>query len=286
MAASSNSIGLTNAARFIPEVWTARVIDEYIQASVVAPLVDTSFEPLFVNYGDTLVVPHTTKATVLARSHNTDLTRYANTETSSNLSINKDYYTFRILEPMAAKQSVADLLAEYTKLDAKAMAYNVDVQLCALFSALNANTRKGTLLVDVTDDNLLDCVQALDDNLAPREDRSWIICPATWNSLMQIDKFVHLDYVKPKAETAVERAQLNRPLYGAPVYVTTAVEDDATNGHNNVLLHKEAIMMVRQQEPKVKVAYDTRMGADSLLIEMFYGVAEKRETNGICLQGK
>ena len=283
---AANSIGLTNAAVFIPEVWTARVIDQYIQGVVVAPLIDTSFEPLFVNYGDTLAVPHTTAATVLARGHNTDLTRIATTETSSNLSIDKDYYTFRILEPMAAKQSIADLLAEYTKVDAKAMAYNVDVTLCALFSALNANTRKGTILVDVTDDNLLDCVQALDDNLAPKEGRKWIISPATWNSMMQIDKFVHLDYVKPQGETAVERAQLNRPIYGAPVYVTTAIEANNTNGHNNAFLQTEAIMMVRQQKPKVKVAWDTRMGADSLLIEMFYGVAEKRETAGICLQGK
>ena len=270
----------------LTEIWTSRVIDEWIESQVVAKLVDTSFQPMFVNYGDTLVVPHTTAATVLARSHNTDLTRLATTETSTNVSIDKDYYTFRILEPMAGKQSIVDLLSEYTKVDAKAMAYNVDVSLCALFYTLNSNTRKGTLLSDVTDNDLLACVQALDDNLCPRENRKWVISPATWNSLMQIDKFVHLDYVNPSAETAVEAAKLNRPVYGAIPYVTTAVEDDNTNGHNCALMHTEAMILIQQQEPKVRVAYDTRLGADSLLLEMFYGVGEKRDTAGICLQGK
>ncbi len=102
---------------------------------------------------------------------------------------------------------------------------------------------------------------------------------------MKIDKFVRLDYVNPSGQTAVESAKLNYPIYGAPVYVSTNLEANAGN-HNCALIQKEAIILIVQSEPKVKVAYDPRAGCDTLLTECIWGLGEEREYNGICLQGK
>lgn len=186
---------------------------------------------------------------------------------------------------MPTKQSIVDLAAQYTKIDAASMAKNVDTYVGALFNTLNGNTRKGTIGTDVTDDNLIDCKVALDLNNVPAEDRSWIISSETWGSLMKIDKFVRLDYVSPDGETAAMRAKLNYPIYGAPVFVSNCLQANAGN-HNCALIQREAIMLVVQQEPKVVKAWDTRLGGDTLLTEIFYGAVEARDTSGICLNGK
>ena len=284
MAEVTRSISAANIAPFIPEIWSAIVIDEYVKAAVIGAKVDRRFEA-DLKYGDQVNRGTISKVVPLARTVNTDLTYNTVVETWVNCTINQDYYIFRMLEPMAKKQSMIDMLNEYTKMDAKAMAEKIDNTVAALFSALNTGTRKGTINVDVTDDNLIDCKVSLDTYNVPFEDRSWIISPETWGSLMKIDKFVTLDYVKPTGETAVESAQLNRPIYGAPVFVSNNLYANAGN-HNCAFLQKQAIMLIIQQDPAVVKAYDTRRGCDTIRTEAFWGSVEARDRSGICLQGK
>ena len=280
---ANTSIYGTNVAPHIPEIWSAIVIDEYVAASVIADKVDRRFES-DLKYGDQVNRGTITKTAAAARTVNTDLTYNAATETWINCTINQDYYVFKMLEPMAKKQSMIDLISQYTKMASKALAETIDIQLGILFKDLNSGTRKGTINVDVEDDNLIDCKVSLDTYNVPYEDRAWIISSETWGSIMKIDKFVSLDYVKPNGETAVERAQLNRPIYGAPVFVSNCLQANAGN-HNCALLQKEAIMLIIQQDPKVVTAWDTRRGCDTLLVEAFWGMVEARDRNGICLQG-
>lgn len=284
MAEATRSLDAANANAFIPTFWSTVVIDEYIAAAVIGDRVDRRFEK-DLKAGDTVSRPSISAVTPIARSANTDLTYNLVIESSVNVVVNQDYYVFRLFEPMATKQSIVDLIAEYTKIDAKSLAKKSDTYIAGLFDTLNGGTRKGTIGVDVTDDNLIDCVTALETNNVPQEDRSWIISPETWGSLMKLDKFVRLDYVNPEGDTAIMRAKLNYPIYGAPVFVSNCLEANAGN-HNCALIQREAIMFVVQQEPKVVKAWDTRRGADSLLTEIFYGAAVARTKNGICLQGK
>jgi hypothetical protein len=284
MAEVHQSIAAANANAFIPTIWSTIVLDAYVAAAVVSDRVDRRFEPQ-LKKGDTVSLPSITQVVALARTANTDLVYNTVVESSVNVTVNQDYYVFRILEPMAAKQSVVDLLMQYATIDAKELARTIDAAVAAYFDTLNSNTRKGTLGTAVIDDNLIDCVQLLDTNNVPHEDRSWIISPETWADLMKIDKFVRLDYVNPEGGTAAMKSKLNYPIYGAPVFVANTLEVNAGN-HNCALIHREAIMLVIQQEPTVVKAWDTRRGADSLLTEAFYGINEERDLNGICLQGR
>jgi len=284
VAEVTRSLDAANANAFIPTIWSTVVVDEYIAQAVIADRVDRRFEA-DLKYGDTVTRPTIQKVVPKARSANTDLVYNTVIESSVNVTVNQDYYVFRMIEPMTTKQSIVDLINAYAKEDAKAMAEKIDTTVSALFDTLNGNTRKGTINVDVVDDNLIDCVVALDANNVPADNRSWIISPETWGSLMKIDKFVRLDYVNPEGGTATERAKLNYPIYGAPVFVSNCLEANAGN-HNCALIHREAIMLLVQQEPKVVKAYDVRRGCDTLLIESFWGVVEARDKNGICLQGK
>lgn len=284
MTEATISLDAANANAFIPTYWSTVVIDEYIAQAVISGLVDRRFEAN-LKKGDTVTRPSISAVAPIARSANTDLTYNTVVESSVNVTVNQDYYVFRMIEPMTSKQSIVDLISQYTTIDAKSIAKQIDTGVAALFEALNGGTNYGTLNSDITDDDLLNCVTALDINNVPSEGRSWVFSPETWASTMKIDKFVRLDYVKPDGMTATERAKLNYPIYGAPVYVSNCLEPNAGN-HNCALIQKDAIMLVVQQEPKVVKAWDTRRGADTLLTEAFWGMVEARDANGICLQGK
>ncbi len=226
-----------------------------------------------------------TEIAPIARAANTDYVYNTVVETNVNVTVNQDYYVFRMIEPMTNVQSIVDLIGQYAKIDAKSMAKKIDQTLSALFDTLHGSSRKGTIAVDVEDDNLIDCVTALDINSVPSEDRTWMISPETWGSLMKIDKFVRLDYVNPSGDTATMRAKLNYPIYGAPVFVSNCLEENAGN-HNNAYFQREAMRLIVQQDPKVVKAYDVRRGCDTLAIEAIWGCAEAREYSGICLYGK
>ena len=286
MSEVTNTINATLAAPFIPEVWSARVIDEYVAGAVASDLVDRRFDPDLSKSGDTLHLGTISKVVPISRTVNTDMTYNAEQETWDNVSIDQDYYIFRKLEPLTKAQSLVDMLNQYAKIDGKAMAEKVDTTVTALFDLLNSNTTVGTAAVDVTDDNLLRCVQYLDDSLVPSEDRAWLISPGTFTSLMKIDKFVRLDYVMPKGQTAIESAKLNYPIYGAPVYVCNTLEGNAATDHDNALLQREAIILIIQSEPSVVKAYDVRGGYDTIKTECIWGVGEERDLNGVCLLGK
>ncbi len=285
MAEVTNTINTTHAAPFIPEIWSARVIDEYEPGAVVSDLVDRRFDPDLAKSGDTLHLGTISKVVPIQRVVNSDMTYNAEQESWVNVSIDQDYYIFRKLEPLTKAQSLVDMLNEYSKIDGKAMAEKVDTTVSAYFDTLNAASTVGTAAVDVTDDNLLTCLQTLDDSLVPREDRAWIISPGTFTSLMKIDKFVRLDYVMPGGKTATQQAQLNYPIYGAPVYICSTLEGNTT-AHDNVLLHRQAMILIIQAEPSVVKAYDVRGGYDTIKTECIWGTGVERNLNGVCLLGK
>uniref|UniRef100_A0A6M3ILE1 Putative capsid protein n=1 Tax=viral metagenome TaxID=1070528 RepID=A0A6M3ILE1_9ZZZZ len=284
MTELTRSLDAANATAFIPSIWSTIVVDNYIAEAVISDRVDRRFEN-DLKYGATVVSGTITEVAPIARLANTDYVYNTVVETNVNVTVNQDYYIFRMIEPMTVKQSIVDLITQYAKIDGKSMAKKIDQTLAALIDTLHGSSRKGTIAVDVEDDNLIDCVTALNINSVPEEDRSWIISSETWGSLMKIDKFVRLDYVKPDGDSAIMRAKLNYPIYGASVFVSNALEENAGN-HNNVYMQREAIRLLVQQEPKVVKAYDVRRGCDTLAIEAMWGCAEAREYSGICLYGK
>lgn len=284
MTELTRSLDAANASAFIPAIWSTVVVDAYVAEAVISDRVDRRFEK-DLKYGATVVTGTISVVAPIARSANTDYVYNTVVETNVNVTVNQDYYIFRMIEPMTTKQSIVDLISQYAKIDGRSMAKKIDQTCAALFDTLHGSSRKGTIAVDVTDDNLIDCVTALDVNSVPSEDRSWIISPGTWGSLMKIDKFVRLDYVNVEGDTATMRAKLNYPIYGASVFVANTLEENVGNS-NNVYMQREAIRLLVQQEPKVVKAYDVRRGCETLAIEAIWGCAEAREYSGICLYGK
>ncbi len=279
------AIGVTNVAPFIPEIWSTKYIEAYVANAVISDKVDRRFDAE-MKFGDTLHVGQIATVTPTSKTTNTQVTFTATTESWVNVSVDKHYYIAREIETIASDEINVDVMNKYVSHDAAEMARYIDADVATIFTELNSNTTVGTLLLDVTDDNLLRCVQYLDDSNVPKEDRNWFWSPATWTSVMKLDKFVRLDYVNPSGATAVERAKLNYPVYGSNVYVTTNVEGDNTNGHNCGLVQKEAIILIMQAAPRVHKQFVIQNLTDAIVTEAVWGKGEARNLNGVCLKGR
>ena len=281
---ATGNVTVTTAANFIPELWSSEILEAYLAEAVIASLVDRKFEAEARRKGDIIHVPNLAAMTVGTKAAGNAVTWSANTEAKTDISIDQDKYVAFRLDNIAEVQSLNDQRQMYTTRAGKQLADTIDAALGDQMD--NFSQAVGTLTSDVTDDNLIRSAQYLNDANAPVDNRSLIISPATYGSIMKIDKFVRLDYHNIAGETAVERAKMQMPIYGATVYVTTNVSGDNTNGHKNAMFQKEAVALVMQQEPKVFSQFMIEYIAEAVVVEAIYGIAEMRDTSGVEISGK
>jgi len=281
---ATGNVTVTTAANFVPELWSSYVIEATHANLVFGNLVDRRYEANIKRAGDTIHVPSLAAMTVGTKTAGNAVVFSVNTETMTNISVDTDSYVAIRIDNIAEVQSQEDLLKLYTNRAGYDLATTIDTAVANLVDTITNNV--GTLAVSIIDDDLIRAVQYLDDANAARIDRSWVMSPATFGDLLKIDKFVRLDYVSPGGKTAVETAKLNHPIYGADVYVTTQVEGDNTNGHDNVFMQKECITLVMQQEPKTYTQFMIEYLSDAVVIEAIYGVKLMRADHGVWIKAK
>jgi len=246
-------------------------------------LMDRRFEADVSSAGDIIHVPNLGAMTVGDKSANSVVTFAATAETKVDITIDQHKYVAFEIEDIAEVQANRNLRTMYTTRAGYDLAAAIDSYCCNMID--NFSQTVGTDNVDVTDGDLLDCVTYLDNANAPVVNRAWVISPETRSSIMKIDKFVRLDYVKPTGQTAIETALLSQPIYGAPVYVTTQVKNGSA-GHIMGLFHKEAMALVIQRKPKVHVDYYIDNLDYKVVVDVIFGTQEMRDTFGAELLGK
>lgn len=283
---AATTIGTTEAAVFIPEVWSAETLRAQEAALVVAPLVKR-FDSLVKGRGDTVHIPKVSNLTANNKAMNTDVTLQAITETEATISINKWKEASFLIEDMVKVQSNYDLMAEYTNKAGYAIAQIVDTDLLALYSTFT-NAAVGTYGTNISDATIVAAIQKLDEANAPIEDRCLIIKPKDKAAIMLLDKFVKADYLGQYANpTPVKRGPNNRflwgDIYGVPVYYSTQVPTTAgtpTQTHG-MLFHKEAMALAMQQAPRTQGNYWPKSLGWLVTVDSIYGVAGLRGDFGV-----
>lgn len=287
---AAGNITVTTAANFIPEVWSkdAKIATE--ANLVMAKLVNRQFEA-DMEMGDTLHIPDISNLSAVAKAANTDVTFETITEDKTDVLIDKHYYSAFKLEDIVKVQANQDLQARYTEKVGYALAKKIDTDLLGLYTGLSQSV--GSAGVAITDANLLTAIQYLDDADAPSGDRYLVVKPAQMKALLGIDKFVRADAVgylasmSPITTGRLQGGDFNPTevkgyfgqIYGISVYVSTNV---ATTGSSpvstyNLLFHKDAFILVMQQDIRFQSDYNIRSLANEVVADTIYGVAEFRD---------
>ena len=312
---AAGNTALTEAATFVPEIWSDEIIASYQKNLKMAPLV----KRIAMNgkKGDVIHIPKPTRGDANAKAADTAVTIIANTESELTVTINRHFEYSRLIEDIVEVQALSSLRQFYTEDAGYSLAVQVDNDLHAagtgfgdggaiVFSPAETDYQHsgcffndGGTTTQYTDDTLVagdeftdaffrDMIQKLDDNNVPMENRNLIIPPATRNAIMGIDRYVSSDFVSG----GTVNSGLIGNLYGVDVYVSAncrTIEAAADNTASSVdtraamLFHTEAVVMAEQLAVRSQTQYKQEYLSTLYTADTLYGVQVYRPEAGFVL---
>ena len=312
---AGGNTALTEAATFVPEIWSDEIIAAYQKNLKMAPLVKRL--AMSGKKGDVIHIPKPTRGDANAKAADTAVTIIANTESELQVTINRHFEYSRLIEDIVEVQALASLRQCYTEDAGYALAVQVDNDLHAagtgfgnggaiVFSPAETDYQhtgcffndNGTT-TQYTDDTLVagdeftdaffrDMIQKMDDNNVPMEGRNLIIPPATRNAIMGIDRYVSSDFV---SGGTVNNGLIGN-LYGVDVYVSANCRTIEAAGDNTassvdtraaLLFHSEAVIMAEQMAVRSQTQYKQEYLSTLYTADTLYGVQVYRPEAGFVL---
>jgi N4-gp56 family major capsid protein len=308
----------TEAATFIPEIWSDEIIAAYQKNLKMAPLVKKL--AMSGKKGDKLHIPKPVRGDANAKAADTAVTIIANTEGELTVDIDRHFEYSRLIEDIVEVQALNSLRQFYTEDAGYALATKIDTDLhscgtgfgdggAVVFSGTVAPTDyehtgcffndAGTTTTQFTDDTMLaadvftdaffrNMIQKLDDNNVPMESRVLIIPPSVRNTIMGIDRYVSSDFVSG----STVNSGLIGNLYGVDVYVSAncaTIEAAADNTASSIdtraalLFHKDAIVLAEQQSVRSQTQYKQEYLSTLYTADCLYGVQVYRPEAGFVL---
>jgi len=307
----------TEAATFIPEIWSDEIIAAYQKNLKMAPLVKKL--AMSGKKGDKLHIPKPVRGDANAKAADTAVTIIANTEGELTVDIDRHFEYSRLIEDIVEVQALNSLRQFYTEDAGYALATKIDTDLhscgtgfgdggAVVFSNSVAPTdyqHSGCFFNDAgtttqyTDDTMVagdvftdaffrNMIQKLDDNNVPMESRVLIIPPSVRNTIMGIDRYVSSDFVSG----STVNSGLIGNLYGVDVYVSAncaTIEAAADNTASSIdtraalLFHKDAIVLAEQQSVRSQTQYKQEYLSTLYTADCLYGVQVYRPEAGFVL---
>ena len=314
---AAGNTAVTEAATFIPEIWSDEIIAAYQKNLKMAPLV----KKISMNgkKGDKLHIPKPTRGDANAKAADTAVTIIANTESELAIDINRHFEYSRLIEDIVEVQALSSLRQFYTDDAGYALATRVDTDLhsCGTgFGNGGAVVHTGSVAptdyqhtgcffndggttTQYTDDTAVaadifsdafyrDMIQKLDDNDVPMEDRVLVIPPSVRKTNMGLDRYVSSDFVAGQTTNS----GLIGNLYGVDVYVSSncaTIEAAADNSASSIdtraaiLMHKDAIVLAEQQSVRSQTQYKQEYLSTLYTADCLYGVQVYRPEAGFVL---
>jgi len=306
--ATGGFVGNTDAATFIPEIWSDEIIAAYQKSLVLAPLVKKM--SMKGKKGDTIHIPKPTRGFATAKAENTAVTLQNATESEIVVTINKHFEYSRIIEDITEAQALSSLRQFYTGDAGYALATQVDTDLANLGKSFgdgdasdwvhsnvyfnDASTGLTLYTIDtlITADVFTDAafralIQKMDDADVPMDNRSFVMPPSLRNNIMGVDRYVSTDFVDGRA---VVNGRLGN-LYGIDLYVTTnapTLETAAENSAGGIvrgaqLFHRDTSVLAEQVCVRSQTQYKQEFLGTLYTADTLYGVKVCRAESGFVL---
>ena len=305
---SSSIVNTTNAATFIPEIWSDEVIAAYKKNLVLANLVrKMSFKG---KKGDTLHIPKPTRGSATLKAANTAVTIQADVESEVQVLINRHFEYSRFIEDITEVQALASLRSFYTEDAGYALAKQVDDDLIALgksfgngdasdwthsnsyyidaTTGLTAYAEDTVIAADIfTDAGFRKLIQLMDDADVPMDGRKFAIPPSLRNAIMGIDRYNSSDFVDGRG---VNNGQIGK-LYGIDIYVSSnmpVVETDANNSVGGdvkaaLLFHTDTMVLAEQLGVRSQTQYKQDYLSTLYTADTLFGTKVVRPEAGFVL---
>jgi len=314
---ASSIVNSTNAATFIPELWSDEIVAAYKKNLVLANLVNKM--SMVGKKGDTLHIPKPTRGSATAKAANTAVTIQADTESEVQIAIDKHFEYSRMIEDIVGVQALDSMRRFYTDDAGYALALQLDNDLYNLGLRFGDGTEtdetdpehwehSNAYYVDAAngiaayaDDTMEDTdvftdlafrelIKLMDDADTPMDGRFIVIPPSARRDILGIDRYNSSDFV---TTGGVNNGQIGS-LYGVDVYVSsnvpvieTAVQNTATTSTQDtrgaILAHRDTMVLAEQMNVRTQTQYKQEYLADLMTADTLYGVQVLRPETGFLL---
>ena len=276
---ASNPITKTNVLNYIPEIWSKEVLADVEKKLLTAKLVDRSYEAFMKEGGYILHVPHLAEISANAVNTAADMTLYDAVQNTTQINVNISYDIGVAVDDINKVQTNPKYFTLVRSKMAYGLAKQIDINVNALFNGFSQTV--GTEGSALTSDVLIEAYEYLNLADAPEEERAWVFDPESITDLLKIDYFVKMDYVPGSVS---EKGFVGRQIFGAPVYITTNLEEVNTSYHGATFMQKEAIALIIQMQPKFETFRLGMRHSDVISGLCTYGVCEMRDTFGVFIK--
>ena len=296
----TNSVTVSSAGTFVPEIWSDEIVASYKKNLVLANLV------MKMNFrgkkGDVIHIPAPTRGSASLKVATDAVTLIAASNTEVQVAIDKHYEYSRLIEDIAEVQALNSMRQFYTADAGYALARQVDTNLVQLGRAFNGATvgtddyatsntttkafigSNGTTAYNSTTSNaaaLTDAairrtIQRLDDNDTPMDGRFFVIPPSSRNTLMGLARYTEQAFVGDG--NAIRNGEIGN-LYGIPVFVSSNADTGAgTSGTDRICLmgHRDSMVLVEQVAVRSQTQYKQEYLGTLFTADTIYGVKAMR----------
>lgn len=252
---------------FIPQVWSARLLEHLDNAHVYANAVNRNYEGDIKNYGDTVKINQIGDIKISDYSKESEMEAAADlTGTQTTLEINQaKSFNFKI-EDIDKAQAHPALMNEAMQRTAYALNQESDKFIAGLYKDADAGNQLGNdrtpLVIDNSTkdktayDALVDLAIKLDEANCPEIGRFCIVPPWFHGLLRKDDRFVH---ATPTGDLVLKNGIIGEAA-GFTVYKsnnvpnTTGKKFKIMAGHNMAITYAEQIVQVEAYRPERKFA--------------------------------
>jgi hypothetical protein len=276
---------------FSPDIWSKNILVKQEANLVFAKLVNREYER-DAKVGKQVLISTISDLSVRDKTLNTAITYETVAETQIPIPLNIWDYAAIGIEDIVNVQSHINLRSEYEKKIAYALAKSVDTKLSVGVQGFSKSV--GTLGTPVSDDDIRDAVQILDDSNVTGEGRVFVMTPAEKNDKLGLEKWTSVlyrgDSMPNGGGNQVNNGQIGRDIYGLTPYVSTNVAQVGIGGLTtlqaaNAIFHKDAYALVMQRSPKMHLFYDIDFFTWKVASEEILGHAELRDDHGVYVKG-
>jgi N4-gp56 family major capsid protein len=291
----TNTIDKTDAAEFIPQVWSDDVIAGYKKNLVLGNLASK------INHkgkkGSVINIPVPVRGAASAKAANNVVTLVTTTATGLDVTINKHYEYSFLVEDIAAVQAMSSLRRFYTDDAGYALATQVDTDLRDLAATWNSGTAYSGAVIGsdgssaatwtgtgngaaLTDAGIRQLIQTFDDSDVPGADRYLVIPPVEKRRLLGLSRFTEQAFTGEMGKGSSIRNGLVGDMYGVEVFVSSNIA--TVESLNSIpyrmclFFHKSAIVLAEQVGVRVQSQYKQEALGTLVTADRLYGVQTVR----------
>jgi len=194
----------TTAMRYVPSVYSPRLLRSFYSRTVYGEIANTWHEEEIKNQGDIVYIRQRPEITIRTHRKGQALVNETPTTTSTSLSIDNGRYWSFADSKVDEAQSDLDYVAEWTDDASKRLKINVDTFINANVytsaAAANQGLTAGNISGDINlgvsgtplavtksniTDVIVDCGTVLDEQDVPEDDFRWIVLPSRFVGLLK-----------------------------------------------------------------------------------------------------